>query len=264
MLKQTSLNKFFKKRDFVEEGVVDVDVESPKKKIRQDVDGFEFNRCNLKNYKSFVENGLDVDYFERFLPKSYCNILYEFCLNHLVWYKHAYYDRNKQQYLPYARFQTHFDLNSPQFPDGLESTLKIIKEATNAEYNFVLLNLYIDGSDHIGYHSDKEVDENSAIASLSIGGAREFLLRRIEDHKDKKTFFLGNGDLLIMKGTTQSAWQHSVPARSLNKLHHPRINFTFRSMTTDAYGRRNGPDSEPFMFKNNKMVSIATDNGTSQ
>jgi hypothetical protein len=39
---------------------------------------------------------------------------------------------------------------------------------------------------------------------------------------------LENGSLLVMKGTTQTYWQHSLPKSK--KIAAPRINLTFRTM----------------------------------
>jgi 2OG-Fe(II) oxygenase superfamily len=46
---------------------------------------------------------------------------------------------------------------------------------------------------------------------------------------------LENGSLLIMKGTTQTFWQHSVPKTA--KIASPRINLTFRTIFLEAAGR---------------------------
>ena len=39
---------------------------------------------------------------------------------------------------------------------------------------------------------------------------------------------LENGSLLVMKGTTQTFWQHSLPKTA--KIAKPRINLTFRTI----------------------------------
>ena len=65
--------------------------------------------------------------------------------------------------------------------------------------------------------------------SVSFGCARDFLLRNNADRGLKYTAKLGGkGDVLIMSGSCQRDWQHSVPKRS-NALG-PRINLTFRTI----------------------------------
>jgi len=93
----------------------------------------------------------------------------------------------------------------------------------------VLLNLYRDGNDAMGWHADDETALGPApvIASLSLGTSRRFLLK----HKTKKgtpstIVNLEHGALLIMSGQTQRHWKHSVSRtrRSVSS----RVNLTFR------------------------------------
>ena len=94
-------------------------------------------------------------------------------------------------------------------------------------FNSVLANLYRDGKDSMGCHADdeKELGRNPVIASLSLGDERLFKLH----HKNSKAtldIILGHGDLLVMAGTLQHHWQHSVP--KTKKFKTGRINLTFR------------------------------------
>ena len=60
---------------------------------------------------------------------------------------------------------------------------------------------------------------------MSFGAERDFYLRRKSDHDRKVQFALGAGAALLMHGTCQKTWEHSVPAR---KVGSGRINLTFR------------------------------------
>ncbi|CAM1333304.1 alpha-ketoglutarate-dependent dioxygenase AlkB family protein [Tenacibaculum aestuariivivum] len=105
----------------------------------------------------------------------------------------------------------------------------LIEKETNETYNSCLLNLYHDGSEGMAWHSDGEKDlkENGAIASLSLGAERKFGFK----HKDtKETVYkiLQHGSLLVMKDETQKHWLHSLPRTK--KVHRPRINLTFRTI----------------------------------
>jgi alkylated DNA repair dioxygenase AlkB len=102
-----------------------------------------------------------------------------------------------------------------------------IKRITGVHFNSVLLNLYRDGRDSMGWHNDaeRELGENPVIASVSFGGSRRFLLRHNNGtHKGAVT--LTHGSLLLMGGTTQHYWQHRVP--KTRQTVSPRINLTFR------------------------------------
>lgn len=94
-------------------------------------------------------------------------------------------------------------------------------------FNSVLLNLYRDGSDSMGWHADDEPElgENPVIASVSFGASRTFKLRHVVD-KTTCNVVLDHGSLLLMKGRTQHAWVHAVP--KTKKVLQPRCNLTFR------------------------------------
>ncbi|MEN3941558.1 alpha-ketoglutarate-dependent dioxygenase AlkB [Prosthecobacter sp. SYSU 5D2] len=104
-----------------------------------------------------------------------------------------------------------------------------IQQISGAVYNACLLNLYHDGSEGMGWHSDdeKSIVPASAIASVSFGAERKFSFK----HKRKPealSLLLEDGSLLVMKGSTQTHWLHSLPKSK--KVTQPRINLTFRSM----------------------------------
>lgn len=103
-----------------------------------------------------------------------------------------------------------------------------VENQSSCKYNSVLLNLYRDGSDSMGWHSDDEPElgENPVIASVSFGQERKFHFRHKQKKYDSVKLELGHGSLLVMKGETQHHWQHQVPKSK--KILKPRINLTFR------------------------------------
>lgn len=105
----------------------------------------------------------------------------------------------------------------------------IIESYTNAKYNACLLNLYHDGEESMGWHSDdeKEIVTDSSIASLSIGIDRKFSFKH-KVTKEKIDCLLESGSLLEMKGAIQKNWWHALPKSK--KVIEPRINLTFRLM----------------------------------
>jgi alkylated DNA repair dioxygenase AlkB len=104
-----------------------------------------------------------------------------------------------------------------------------VEEISNEKYNSCLLNLYHDGNEGMGWHSDDEkmIAPKSAIASVSFGAPRKFVFKHKKD-KTQVSTILENGSLLVMKGETQIDWLHSLP-KSL-KIKTPRINLTFRTI----------------------------------
>ena len=111
--------------------------------------------------------------------------------------------------------------------------LKSLVELTSGErFNSCLLNLYFDGSQGMAWHSDAEKDlkKNGAIASLSFGAQRKFAFKH-KTSKETRSLYLPPGSLLIMKDETQQHWLHRLPPTK--KVHHPRINLTFRTIVSD-------------------------------
>ena len=104
-----------------------------------------------------------------------------------------------------------------------------VQSITKAEFNACLLNLYHNGSESMSWHHDaeKELVENGTIASLSFGAPRRFCFKH-KTSKEVREILLENGSLLIMKGKTQTYWQHALP--KMLKVKTPRINLTFRQM----------------------------------
>ena len=105
----------------------------------------------------------------------------------------------------------------------------LVEEITKESYNSCLLNLYHDGDEGMGWHSDdeKSIVKHSAIASVSFGAERKFVLK----HKvtaEKVSQNLADGSLLLMKGETQTYWLHALT--KTKKVKTPRINLTFRKM----------------------------------
>ncbi len=103
-----------------------------------------------------------------------------------------------------------------------------VEAVSGVRFNSVLLNLYRDGNDSMGWHSDDEPElgRNPVIGSLSLGGTRRFLLRHQREPAQKQELALTSGSFLLMRGTTQHNWQHQVPKTKRRVA--PRVNLTFR------------------------------------
>ncbi|MEM7646111.1 MAG: alpha-ketoglutarate-dependent dioxygenase AlkB [Pseudomonadota bacterium] len=116
-------------------------------------------------------------------------------------------------------------------PEGFSPMVFEVKREVEAlwqvPFNSVLLNLYRDGQDSNGWHSDdeKELGTNPLIASVSLGEPRDFMLKhRTTGHKIK--ILLEHGSCLLMGGEMQKYWLHTLPKRK--RVDKPRINLTFR------------------------------------
>ena len=113
--------------------------------------------------------------------------------------------------------------------DELAALKSIVEKITATRFNSCLLNLYHDGNEGMAWHSDdeKSLGKDSTIASVSLGAEREFRLKH-KRRDEKVSVLLESGSLLVMQGTTQTHWLHSIPKSK--KIRTPRINLTFRTM----------------------------------
>jgi alkylated DNA repair dioxygenase AlkB len=109
---------------------------------------------------------------------------------------------------------------------SLKATAEKISGST---CNSCLLNLYHDGVEGMGWHSDDErsLQSGAPILSMSFGADRKFSFRH-KITKETVSVFLENGSLLVMAGETQKHWHHQLPKSA--KVSSPRVNLTFRTM----------------------------------
>ncbi len=109
----------------------------------------------------------------------------------------------------------------------LTSLRERCEELTGARFNSVLINLYRNGDDSMGWHADdeRELGPEPAIASLSLGAVRRFRMRH-RDSRETVEIDPANGSLIFMSGLSQACWMHEVP--KTKKPVDARINLTFR------------------------------------
>ena len=194
-----------------------------------------------KNISLIKADNLSVEYIENFFDldqsKSYMNHL----TNIVKWRSEkikmfgkeivtkkriAWYADEGKSYT-YSGSTFHPD----QWNELLLEIKKHVEQYIKFQFNSVLLNEYPNGKVGMGWHSDdeRELGTDPIIASLSFGANRDFIFK----HKTDKSFenikiHLKNGSLLLMMGSTQHHWKHSLPKRL--KVREPRINLTFRKI----------------------------------
>ncbi len=156
--------------------------------------------------------------------------------------------------------------------DALQQLRRRVERCTGARFNSVLINLYRNGGDSMGWHADDEPElgPRPAIASVSLGATRRFVLR----HKRRKNLDSGSGSvgialrhgsLLVMQGETQRHWRHAVP-----RTRRPvgaRINLTFRLVHSPALAARPNAaarKNKPPGFGNTAKAKIAAKPSTLQ
>jgi alkylated DNA repair dioxygenase AlkB len=103
-------------------------------------------------------------------------------------------------------------------------------DALSARYDRAFTHLgaafYRDGRDSVAWHGDRiplnVVDP--IVAIVSLGGPRTLRMRPKGGGRSRP-FVLHGGDLLVMGGTSQRTWEHSVPKAADAR---PRVSIQFR------------------------------------
>jgi alkylated DNA repair dioxygenase AlkB len=180
-----------------------------------------------------------IIYYDNFWSLSEANLLFQDLKNNIQWQQDyitlfgkthlqprltAWYGHRNKVYT-YSGI-TMYPRNWIQ---GLLTIKEKIEPIAQVKFNSVLLNLYRDGKDSMGWHSDneRELGKQPVIASVSFGGERRFLIKpRDKKNTTREEIILTHGSLLIMAGDTQEYWLHQIPKTS--KFVAPRINLTFR------------------------------------
>ena len=116
---------------------------------------------------------------------------------------------------------------------ALKSLIEHINQATQSNFNGILINEYLDGTNSIGAHSDDESGlGKNGVVGISVGATRKFRIRHKKSKQiyDKQNeIFMESGDVIHMKGDFQKEFTHEIPIEK--KIKEGRISFTFRYHT---------------------------------
>ena len=185
---------------------------------------------------------LEIDIYQDIGLEQKKELWFKSCLNNLNWETGFIKIFGKTHQIPrlqawYAEDGIEYKYSGKKLQrHNWNETLIDIKEEiesiTSFKFNSVLANLYRNGDDSMGLHSDdeKELGFNPVIASLSLGESRDIHFK----HKNIKTSIdipQTNGQLIVMYGQTQKYWKHEI--KKTKKFKKPRINLTFRNIITD-------------------------------
>jgi alkylated DNA repair dioxygenase AlkB len=180
-----------------------------------------------------------VNYYGKILPSEEANQYFDLLMQDILWEKdkviifgkHITTKRKVAWYGDSEYLYTYSNTakRALAWTKELSELKQIVEEYAGRKFNSCLLNLYHNGNEGMGWHSDDEkpLGKNNTIASLSFGAERKFSFK----HKQTKqivSIVLEHGSLLVMKDATQSNWLHSLP-KSKN-ITQPRINLTFRTI----------------------------------
>lgn len=97
-------------------------------------------------------------------------------------------------------------------PAPIGAMAEALSERFDRDLCKVSANLYRNGRDSVAWHGDRvgRTRDDTVVAIVSMGSARRFMLRPVGGGESLR-LLPGPGDLLVLGGTAQSTWQHSVP-----------------------------------------------------
>lgn len=101
---------------------------------------------------------------------------------------------------------------SPTIHPVIPRLVEVLSARYDLDLDQVSAGWYRDGNDSVAYHGDRIARElaEATVATISLGGARTFHIRPKEGGSSH-TFSLGHGDLVVMGGSCQRTWEHSLP-----------------------------------------------------
>jgi len=181
----------------------------------------------------------ELKIIEEFYDAAESDCIYQRLLQEQNWPDNRYTVAGRQFILP--RLQTwHADpgihysyrtnlLYTRSWTPLLSGIREKVEAFLNFPFNSVLVNLYRNGEDHVGWHADNEPElgEQPFIASLTFGVERQFCFRHKKTSETGR-ILLRSGTLLIMQPDFQHYWLHSVPIDK--NVTQERINLTFRKV----------------------------------
>ncbi|MFN3604964.1 MAG: alpha-ketoglutarate-dependent dioxygenase AlkB family protein [Leptonema sp. (in: bacteria)] len=206
----------------------------------------------MKKYICFSEGALH--YIPNFIPQKSANKIYGYLYNSLEWQNKKIFLFGKWVEQPRkicwfgdtSYKYSHLVLLPNQWDPIVKKLKTKIEESFGLEFNHALLNLYENENHYLSWHSDneKELGTNPTIASLSFGVTRKIVFCRKDQKRIQANLFqldLMHGSLLLMLGSIQHHWVHSIPKErkmkplwildnSKNYPTNSRISITFRKI----------------------------------
>lgn len=129
------------------------------------------------------------------------------------------------------RLQATLELSEQPSTSVLGQAMRLIQRECAAPFTRVGLNFYRDGADSVAMHNDRMqfLEPGAPIAILSLGAARDMLIRRKDKRDGAKRIRLEPESLLVMSHASQRTHEHGIPKTKAGVG--PRISCAFRVRT---------------------------------
>ncbi|HEX6500147.1 MAG TPA: alpha-ketoglutarate-dependent dioxygenase AlkB [Micromonosporaceae bacterium] len=178
--------------------------------------------------RTVLEHGAWVDLRRGWV--SGADALFERLMRDVPW--HAERRRMYDRVVDVPRLLAFYDEGDPLPDPALDDARRALDAHYGAElgepFRTAGLCLYRDGRDSVAWHGDtigRGSTEDTMVAIVSVGTPRPLLLRPRGGGRTLR-YDLGHGDLIVMGGSCQRAWEHAVPKTA--RPTGPRISIQFR------------------------------------
>ena len=176
-----------------------------------------------------LSDGAWIDHLPGWVERA--ELLFEDLVGRVTWRSEARMMFDRTVDVPRLTASCGDDVPAPHpLLDEAKSTLTHHYQGLpGADLATIGLCLYRDGGDSVAWHGDTisgGVAEDALVAIMSLGWRRRLALRPKGRGSRSLRFELGEGDLLVMGGSCQRTWEHSVPKTT--RRVGPRVSVQFR------------------------------------
>ncbi|MCH2195686.1 alpha-ketoglutarate-dependent dioxygenase AlkB [Kordia sp.] len=166
-----------------------------------------------------------ITFIENFIKQP--EILFEFLKNNVSWDVRM----AARKTASFGKAYNYSQISYPYqvFTNEIQEVVGLIEKELSFAPNNCLINYYLDGKSHMGFHSDQTdiLVEDTGVGIVSIGETRTLRFRHIENKDIIKDFELPSGSFLYMTKEVQDEWQHAIPK---SNTENGRMSLTFRKM----------------------------------
>ena len=176
-------------------------------------------------------NGAWIDVHSGWLPGPAADALFDELSTVVPW--HAERRQMYERVVDVPRLVSFHDLATEAPPHQQIERMRLRLSGSYADelgepFTTAGLCLYRDGTDSVAWHGDtigRSSTDDTMVAIVSLGATRVFALRPRGGGRSLR-LPQGHGDLLVMGGSCQRTWEHSIPKTSTPTG--PRISIQYR------------------------------------
>lgn len=181
-----------------------------------------------------------IVYVRGYLNAAYAHHLFNTLRNDLAWERREdaprseYWTNDFGQSYTYGHGRGQRTYEHRPMHMEIDAIRKYIEQTNDVpQLEGCFLNMYEDGTDALGWHSDDDpgIDHTRPIAVVTLGQGRTLQYKKIGEKGNEaiNSIFLEPGSLLLMNPGMQQTHLHRIP--KVQEVIGPRISLTYRGLT---------------------------------